>query len=140
VLGRKAPESPWAPTDGRDFLDHLIEQNLPFSRGRQEATAEFDRRFVKRMLDVHQGDIGKAASASGSGVATSRNSARKADSHIVGNVGEFLRIRGAARRTRRSRANESFAKRPRDPEDKFADLLVRCTAWNGTAVALYSRS
>ncbi len=65
-LGRAAA-SPWAADGGRDFLDHLVDQGLPFPRGRQEAILEFERRFVKKMLDVHDGDVARAAAASGIG-------------------------------------------------------------------------
>lgn len=69
TLGNRLREgaSPCAAEDGGDFIEHLVQQGLPFSRGRQEATAEYDRRYVKRMLALHGDDVGAAAAASGIG-------------------------------------------------------------------------
>ena len=66
-LGRSLAESTAPPAPEGDFIDELIARGLPFSRGRQEATAEYDRRYVKHMLDAHGGDSAAAAEASGIG-------------------------------------------------------------------------
>jgi two-component system, NtrC family, response regulator HydG len=48
-----------------DLVEGILRKNLPFPRARAEMVAEFERRYVRRVLDVHGGNVGKAASASG---------------------------------------------------------------------------
>ncbi|MBI5535197.1 MAG: sigma 54-dependent Fis family transcriptional regulator [Deltaproteobacteria bacterium] len=54
------PDSPPDP-----FLQSVLAQELPFPAARQSVLNEFERRYVARVLDKHDGDAGKAAAASG---------------------------------------------------------------------------
>ena len=49
-------------------IERLLALGLPFPRARDELLAEFERRFVARLLEAHGGDVTKAAAASGIGV------------------------------------------------------------------------
>lgn len=46
-------------------LEEILESDLPFSRARAAALAEFERRYVARVLARHGGHVGRAAAASG---------------------------------------------------------------------------
>ena len=48
-----------------DFLDYVVDLELPIAVGRQRVIDEFERRYVTRVLDDHDGHIGKASAASG---------------------------------------------------------------------------
>jgi DNA-binding NtrC family response regulator len=48
-----------------DFLDQVVDSQLPIAVGRQRVIDEFERRYVTRVLDDHDGHIGKASAASG---------------------------------------------------------------------------
>jgi DNA-binding NtrC family response regulator len=50
-----------------DFLDALLERDLALPLAREEVVAEFERRYLERVLDLHGGHVGKAAAASGIG-------------------------------------------------------------------------
>ena len=52
---------------GPDFLDDVVSQNLELAKARELVLREFERRYVTRLLDVHAGDVARAASASGIG-------------------------------------------------------------------------
>jgi two-component system response regulator HydG len=55
-----------APGDGAmDLVEGVLRKNLPLPRARAEMVAEFERRYVKRVLEMHGGSVGKAAAASG---------------------------------------------------------------------------
>jgi DNA-binding NtrC family response regulator len=60
-----------APTSrvpaSRDFLDDVLERKLPLVVGRQHVVAEFERRYVERVLSDHHGHVGRASAASGIG-------------------------------------------------------------------------
>jgi two-component system, NtrC family, response regulator HydG len=48
-----------------DVVEAIIQKNLPLPRARAEVVAEFERRYVRHVLDMHGGSVGKAAAASG---------------------------------------------------------------------------
>jgi two-component system, NtrC family, response regulator HydG len=50
---------------GGNPIDRILEQDLPFSRAKAAAAAEFERRYVSRVLARHGGHVGRAAAASG---------------------------------------------------------------------------
>ncbi len=52
---------------GGDFLESLLDQNLPLIMGRQHVVAEYERRYVERVLAAHGGHVGRASDASGIG-------------------------------------------------------------------------
>jgi DNA-binding NtrC family response regulator len=60
--GRDEPALP-----ERDFLDAVIDSKLPLVVGRQHVVAEYERRYVERVLAEHGGHVGKASAASGIG-------------------------------------------------------------------------
>jgi DNA-binding NtrC family response regulator len=65
-----SPPAPDAQKDGSataDFLETLLDQNLPLIMGRQHVVAEYERRYVERVLAAHGGHVGRASDASGIG-------------------------------------------------------------------------
>ncbi|HEY8073548.1 MAG TPA: sigma 54-interacting transcriptional regulator [Labilithrix sp.] len=52
---------------GTDALEAVLEAGLPFIQARGRLVAEFERRYVERVLRLHGGDVAKAAAASGIG-------------------------------------------------------------------------
>ncbi|HEY1957780.1 MAG TPA: sigma 54-interacting transcriptional regulator [Polyangiaceae bacterium] len=48
-----------------DSLEALLAMNLPYPRARQLAQAEFERRYLERVLAAHNGNVARAAAASG---------------------------------------------------------------------------
>jgi transcriptional regulator with GAF, ATPase, and Fis domain len=46
-------------------MDRILEQDLPFPRARQLVQAEFERRYIERVLGQHGGSVAQAARASG---------------------------------------------------------------------------
>jgi two-component system, NtrC family, response regulator HydG len=58
-----APSAPAAP----DFVARLIQEDVPFSKARQLAALDFERRYVQRVLEKYDGNVTKAAQASGIG-------------------------------------------------------------------------
>lgn len=54
-----------APSSGGDWLDRLLERELPLPQARREVLDVFLRRYVERALAQHGGNISKAAAASG---------------------------------------------------------------------------
>ncbi len=58
------PESASAPPRD-DVIDRAIELDLPLARTRQIVIDEFERRYVKRVLDRYDGNVVRAAGASG---------------------------------------------------------------------------
>jgi two-component system response regulator HydG len=51
-----------------DAIERLLVLGLPYPRARDELLAEFERRFIERLLEEHEGDAAKAAAASGIGL------------------------------------------------------------------------
>ncbi|MBS2012720.1 MAG: sigma 54-interacting transcriptional regulator [Deltaproteobacteria bacterium] len=70
-----APESmasasvraPAPPPPGDDLVERLIRDAVPFSKARQLAALDFERRYVKSILESFGGNVTKAAQASGIG-------------------------------------------------------------------------
>ena len=60
-----APGSAAAKGGASDSIQKLLEQELPYVRGRDQILAEFDRRYCEWMLDRHGGNVTKASAASG---------------------------------------------------------------------------
>jgi hypothetical protein len=48
-------------------VERVLDAALPFVEARARLVAEFERRYVERVMQVHGGDPGKAAAASGVG-------------------------------------------------------------------------
>jgi len=53
------------PTLSRDLLEELLAQDLPLPRARELLVEEFERRYIERVLARYQGNVGRAAAASG---------------------------------------------------------------------------
>ncbi|MBL8744041.1 MAG: sigma-54-dependent Fis family transcriptional regulator, partial [Myxococcales bacterium] len=61
-----ADDPPQPPRSGaKDFLDAVIEQGLTLAEARARVVREFEHRFLARTLEQHQGNVSRAASASG---------------------------------------------------------------------------
>jgi DNA-binding NtrC family response regulator len=52
---------------GDDFLDLVVRKARPLTMARQEIVAEFERRYVKHMLELHGGNVSRTATACGIG-------------------------------------------------------------------------
>jgi len=50
---------------GEGALEGVLSLGLPYSRARQRVLAEFERRYVERVLEEHGGNVLRAAAASG---------------------------------------------------------------------------
>lgn len=48
-----------------DAFGWMLEQDLPFSKARDAVLAEFEQRYVERVLEQHGGNVSRAAEASG---------------------------------------------------------------------------
>jgi DNA-binding NtrC family response regulator len=74
-IAEDAPESLAAPpaataagrSAGDDLVERLIREAVPFSKARQLAALDFERRYVKSILESFGGNVTKAAQASGIG-------------------------------------------------------------------------
>ena len=72
-IAEDAPESLAAPPAARtadagsDLVERLIREAVPFSKARQLAALDFERRYVKSILESFGGNVTKAAQASGIG-------------------------------------------------------------------------
>ncbi len=55
------------PVEGAplDAFRWILEQDLPFTKARDLVLAEFEQRYVERVLDQHGGNVSRAAEASG---------------------------------------------------------------------------
>jgi two-component system, NtrC family, response regulator HydG len=60
ALGGAAAEE--ARTEG---VEGILSRDLPFSRARELALRDFERRYLERLLALHGGNVGRAAAASG---------------------------------------------------------------------------
>ncbi|MDF2694375.1 MAG: sigma-54 dependent transcriptional regulator [Labilithrix sp.] len=61
----KAPQAELSDPALHVALERILESDMPFSRARAAALAEFERRYVARVLARHGGHVGRAAAASG---------------------------------------------------------------------------
>jgi DNA-binding NtrC family response regulator len=52
---------------GLDFIDGVVGQSLELAKARELVLREFERRYVGHLLEVHENDVARAASASGIG-------------------------------------------------------------------------
>jgi transcriptional regulator with GAF, ATPase, and Fis domain len=48
-----------------DAIDRVLAQNLPLLRSRRLVVSEFERRYIRRVLEAHGGNVLRAAKASG---------------------------------------------------------------------------
>jgi two-component system, NtrC family, response regulator HydG len=62
-LRNSAP--PVLDSPSSDSIDRVLERDLPFPRARDEIVAEFERRYVDRVLARYDGNVVRAAAASG---------------------------------------------------------------------------
>ena len=68
ALGELASAEPTAyESPGADLVEGVLGLDLPFPRARDKVLAEFERRYVERMLARHGGNVAQAAQASGIG-------------------------------------------------------------------------
>ena len=56
---RRSPTTPATP------IERVLSRDLPLPRARAEVVEEFERRYVQRVLDLHGGNVSRAAAASG---------------------------------------------------------------------------
>ena len=67
-VGAPPDAEPIEDADGApDFIEGLLDQKLPLIVGRQQVVAEYERRYVERVLAAHGGHVGRASDASGIG-------------------------------------------------------------------------
>jgi DNA-binding NtrC family response regulator len=48
-----------------DLIDAVLQKGLAFSRAREVVTTEFEQRYLEHMLKLHNGNVSRAAAASG---------------------------------------------------------------------------
>ena len=48
-----------------DAVERVLEQDLPLTAAREQVVADFERRYIQRMLDRHDGNVGRAADHAG---------------------------------------------------------------------------
>jgi two-component system response regulator HydG len=60
-----AAEGAMPASDGGDAIERVLSRDLPLPRARAEVVEEFERRYVQRVLDLHGGNVSRAAAASG---------------------------------------------------------------------------
>lgn len=59
--------SPAPVPTGEDAIDHFVDMDVPYPQARDRILEEFEARFVARVLARHNGDVARAAAASGIG-------------------------------------------------------------------------
>jgi len=59
--------SPGSGPSGNDAIDHFVDMDVPYPQARDRILEEFEARFVARVLARHNGDVARAAAASGIG-------------------------------------------------------------------------
>ena len=59
------PEPQSAASSEADAVERILARELPLPVARAEMVAEFERRYVQRVLEKHAGSVSKAAAASG---------------------------------------------------------------------------
>ncbi len=66
-MGRRHPPLDEAPTDAGspDFIDDVLVKELPLPEARQMVMEEFERRYLEHALELHGGNVTKAAAAAG---------------------------------------------------------------------------
>jgi DNA-binding NtrC family response regulator len=53
------------PREDADFLDRIVAEGVALPVGRRKVVEEYERRYIARVLAEHDGNVGKAAAASG---------------------------------------------------------------------------
>ena len=61
----RAPSSAPPPGGPISIIDVALASGLSLARGRARVVAEFERRYVQHLLEVHRGNVSRAAAASG---------------------------------------------------------------------------
>ena len=54
-----------APSESRDVIETVLERDLPLARARQLVVDAFEKRYLERVLDRHDGNVTHAARAAG---------------------------------------------------------------------------
>ena len=67
ALNVASPSLASGPAPADDLVQRLIRDAVPFSKARQLAALDFERRYVKSILESFSGNVTKAAQASGIG-------------------------------------------------------------------------
>ncbi len=67
ALNAASPSLVGGPAPADDLVQRLIRDAVPFSKARQLAALDFERRYVKSILESFSGNVTKAAQASGIG-------------------------------------------------------------------------
>ena len=68
MQGTAAPSSVNAPARAaEDYIDLIVAKNFVLAEARDKVTREFESRYVDRLLQLHGGDVARAAAASGIG-------------------------------------------------------------------------
>jgi DNA-binding NtrC family response regulator len=55
----------YAAHAGADTIGHIVALDLPLAEARQKLVDAFERRYVEHVLDVHGGNVTRAAAAAG---------------------------------------------------------------------------
>ncbi len=65
--GEESEATPSPPTNAShvDIIGDLLEQDLPLPRARELLVEAFERKYIERVLARYQGNVGRAAAASG---------------------------------------------------------------------------
>jgi DNA-binding NtrC family response regulator len=61
----KGPASAPQPSGSNDWLDEIVRGKMPFVIARRKAVEAFEKRYVEHVLAEHDGNVTKAAAASG---------------------------------------------------------------------------
>ncbi len=66
-LEQAGPAMPTSPSaaGGPDVVARSIAQDLPYAAAKARVLQDFEKRYLKHVLDKHQGNISRAAAASG---------------------------------------------------------------------------
>ena len=56
---------PDAPSESQDVIEGVLERDLPLPRARQLVVDAFEKRYLERVLDRHDGNVTHAARAAG---------------------------------------------------------------------------
>jgi transcriptional regulator with GAF, ATPase, and Fis domain len=64
-LGMAAPAEPAGIPASQDAIEQVLALDLPLTRAREQVMRAFEQRYVKRVLDRYDGNVVRAAAASG---------------------------------------------------------------------------
>ncbi len=65
AMGEAFAEGEHAAPESGDSIDAILAMNLPYPRARQLAQAAFERQYLERVLAANDGNVARAAAASG---------------------------------------------------------------------------